>query len=49
MADEDTTLLGEQLARLGVDHRADAMDEATRVDYQSALDAYESAKVRCRG
>jgi len=44
MADEDTTLLGEQLARLGVEHPADAMDEATRCDYQAALDAYESAK-----
>ena len=44
MADEDTTLLGEQLARLGVDHPADTMDEATRTDYQAALDAYESAK-----
>ena len=44
MADEDTTLLGEQLARLGVDHPADAMDESTRTDYQAALDAYESAK-----
>ncbi len=44
MADEDTTLLGEQLARIGVDHPAERMDEATRVDYQSALDAYEAAK-----
>ncbi|CAN5684267.1 hypothetical protein BH10ACT10_BH10ACT10_24270 [soil metagenome] len=44
MADEDTTLLGEQLTRIGVDHPAEQMDEATRVDYQSALDAYEAAK-----
>lgn len=44
MADEDTTLLGEQLARLGADHPADAMDEPTRTDYQAPLDAYESAK-----
>ena len=44
MADEDITVLGEQLARFGVDPPADAMDEATRVDYQAALDAYESAK-----
>jgi hypothetical protein len=44
MADEDTTLLDEQLARLGGDHAADTMDEATRTDYQAALDAYESAK-----
>src|SRR3954447_12301406 len=44
MADEDTAVLGEQLARFGEDLPADAMDEATRVDYQAALDAYESAK-----
>jgi hypothetical protein len=44
MADEDTTLLGEQLARLGDGTSADAMDAATRQDYQTALDAYESAK-----
>lgn len=44
LADEDTTLLGEQLARFGADRPGDAMDEATRVDYQAALDAYESAK-----
>ena len=43
MADEDVTLLGEQLQRLG-SARAGAMDEATRLDYQTALDAYESAK-----
>ena len=44
MAEEDTTLLGEQLLRLGVDTGVGQMDEPTRVDYQSALDAYESAK-----
>ena len=44
MADEDTTLLGEQLARLGAGHPGDAMEESTRTDYQAALDAYESAK-----
>jgi type II secretory pathway pseudopilin PulG len=44
MADEDTTLLGEQLQRLGVDSPVAGMDEATRLDYQTALDAYESAK-----
>ena len=42
MADEDTTLLGEQLQR--VEAPAGSMDPATRRDYQSALDAYESAK-----
>jgi hypothetical protein len=44
MADEDTTVLGEQLRRLGDSHPVDAMDEATRGDFQTALDAYESAK-----
>ncbi|MFL6131610.1 MAG: hypothetical protein ACJ72A_02345 [Nocardioidaceae bacterium] len=44
MADEDVTLLGEQLARVGAHSPADVMDEATRNDYQAALDAYESAK-----
>ena len=38
------TLLGEQLARLGAGHPADAMEETTRTDYQAALDAHESAK-----
>ena len=42
MADEDTTLLGEQLQR--VEAPAGSMDAATRLDHQSALDAYESAK-----
>lgn len=42
MADEDTTLLGEQLQR--VEAPAGSMDAATRLDYQRALDAYESAK-----
>ena len=45
MADEDTTLLGEQLQRLGDDHAVSAMDSATRTDYQTALDAYEAAKL----
>lgn len=44
MADEDTTLLGEQLQRLGADSPVADMDEATRLDYGAALDAYESAK-----
>jgi hypothetical protein len=44
MADEDTTLLGEQLQRLGADSPVADMDEDTRGDYQAALDAYESAK-----
>lgn len=44
MAEEDTTILGEQLTRIGIEHPAEQMDEVTRVDYQSALDAYEAAK-----
>lgn len=44
MADEDATVLGEQLQRLGTDRPTSGMDEATRIDYQTALDAYESAK-----
>jgi hypothetical protein len=42
LADEDVTLLGEQLQR--VDAEVAALDEAGRVDYQTALDAYESAQ-----
>ncbi len=44
MADEDTTLLGEQLSALGRETEGLALDEATRDDYQGALDAYEAAK-----
>jgi hypothetical protein len=44
MADEDTTLLGEQLSALGVDSEGVELDETTRHDYQGALDAYEHAK-----
>src|SRR5688572_19038462 len=44
MADEDTTLLGEQLSALGVESEGVELDEATRHDYQGALDAYEHAK-----
>ena len=43
MVEEDTTVLGEQLTRLVGDTPVSDMDEATRVDYQTALDAYESA------
>ena len=43
MADEDVTVLGEELQRLG-DRTVEGLDEAGRVDYQTALDAYESAK-----
>jgi len=44
MADEDTTLLGEQLSALGRATEGRTLDEATREDYQAALDAYEAAK-----
>ena len=44
MADEDTTLLGEQLSALGVETEGIELDTATRHDYQGALDAYEAAK-----
>ncbi len=44
LADEDTTLLGEQLARLGQEHPVEAMDAPTRADFSTALNAYESAK-----
>ena len=44
MADEDTTLLGEQLSALGVESEGVELDSATRHDYQGALDAYEHAK-----
>jgi hypothetical protein len=44
LADEDVTFLGEQLQRLDAEVGGRPMDEATRVDYQTALDAYESAQ-----
>lgn len=44
VADHDVTVFGEQLQRLG-DHVAERkLDQATREDYQVALDAYEHAK-----
>jgi hypothetical protein len=42
LADEDVTQLGEQLGRL--DGAVDRLDQAGRLDYQRALDAYESAQ-----
>jgi len=42
LADEDVTVLGEQLQRL--DAEVAALDEAVRIDYQTALDTYESAQ-----
>jgi hypothetical protein len=44
LADEDVTLLGEQLQRLDAEVAGHELDEATRLDYQRALDAYESAQ-----
>jgi hypothetical protein len=44
LADEDVTVFGEQLQRLDrvVGHRV--LEEDARVDYKTALDAYESAQ-----
>ncbi len=44
LCDEDATLLGEQLRRLDAETAEHALDEAGRVDYQAALDSYESAQ-----
>lgn len=44
LADEDVTYLGEQLQRLDREVQGRELDEATRVDYQTALDSYESAQ-----
>jgi hypothetical protein len=44
LADEDVTLLGEELSRLGERVDAQSLDAVTRLDYQQALDAYESAR-----
>jgi hypothetical protein len=44
LCDEDITLLGEQLRRLDDESEQRPLDEAVRIDYQAALDAYESAQ-----
>ncbi|QNN53995.1 hypothetical protein [Nocardioides mesophilus] len=44
LADEDVTVLGEQLARLDSQVAGHELDEETRIYYQTALDAYESAQ-----
>ncbi|TDU89416.1 hypothetical protein EV138_2982 [Kribbella voronezhensis] len=44
LADEDVTLLGEELARLGAVVDGLDLDAETRVDYQRGLDAYEEAQ-----
>ena len=43
-ADEDVTEFGEELQRLDIDLSGRDLDEATRQDYQRALDAYEASK-----
>ena len=44
LCEEDITLLGEQLRRLDAETAEHPLDEVARVDYQKALDAYESAE-----
>jgi uncharacterized membrane protein YgcG len=44
LADEDVTVFGDQLRRLGDSVGDRTLDEDTRTDYQTALDAYERAK-----
>ena len=46
LCEEDVTLLGEQLRRLDAESADQPLDEAARVDYQAALDAYEAAHRR---
>ena len=43
LAEEDVTIFGEQLTRLGQDLADRELDQETRDDYQAALDAYERA------
>ena len=49
VADEDITLLGEELSRLGTDVAGRELDAETRRDYQAALDAYDSAQLAVDG
>lgn len=44
LCEEDVTLLGEQLRRLDEETAGHPLDAAVRLDYQTALDAYESAQ-----
>ncbi len=48
VADEDVTRFGEELQRLDSDLLTEQLDEATRQDYQRALDSYDSAKESIR-
>jgi hypothetical protein len=43
-AEEDITVLGEELQRLDIDVAGHELDEGARADYQRALAAYEAAK-----
>ena len=43
LAEEDVTVLGEQLRRLDAEVAGRELDDAAHADYQTALDAYESA------
>ncbi len=49
MCDEDITLLGEQLQRLDAETEEHPLDDGARLDYQTALDAYESAQRTVQG
>ena len=42
--DEDVTVLGEELQQLDLELAGRSLDEATRSDYERALDAYDAAK-----
>lgn len=44
LAEEDVTVLGEQLSALGTELDGQRLDARTSEDYQQALDAYERAK-----
>ena len=44
LADEDVTYLGEQLQRLDAQVQGHPLDPDAQVDYQAALDAYETAR-----
>ncbi|MFF0725875.1 hypothetical protein [Streptomyces sp. NPDC004134] len=46
VVDEDITAYGEEMTRIAFDPADPAADDATRGDYQKALDAYEKAKSR---
>ena len=48
VADEDVTRFGEELQRLDTEMTGVPLDEATRQDYQRALDSYEAAKESLR-